>query len=117
MKKEKEITEKDVKLTLFAAIFIIALVLFSAYASAQTYQRVGNDFRVEKTIKSDTLRTQFTYTSGNKSYPIIINKASGRCYINKISSKTGKYYKYYLSEEICREVCKETNIEYKPKNK
>lgn len=116
MKKEKEIEEKDIKLTLLAVVLIVALVLFASYASAQTYQRVGNDFKVEKTIKSDTLRTQFTYTSGD-TYPIIINKASGRCYINKISSKTGKYYRYYLTEDICKEVCRELNVEYKPKNK
>jgi hypothetical protein len=33
----------------------------------------------------------------------------------KVSGKTGKEYKYYLPEDIAREVCKEMGIEYKEK--
>lgn len=112
---KKEIEEKDIKLSLFAAIFIVALMLFSAYASAQKVIRQGNNFKVEKTMKSNIQQTQFTYTVSDKSYPVFINKESGRCFINKVSSKTGKEYKYYLPETICREICKELNIEYKEK--
>ena len=41
--------------------------------------------------------------------------ANGSCFVNKISSKTGKEYKYYLGPEISQEICKEMGVEYKGK--
>lgn len=66
--------------------------------------------------QKDTIKTEcFFEDSKNIQYPIIINKSSGRCYIWKKSSKTGKTYKQYMSENISREVAEQYKITYKTK--
>ena len=54
--------------------------------------------------------------SKNKIYKIFITK-NGRCYINKTSQKTGKSYKYYLPEDISKEIANNCNIPYTYKKK
>lgn len=101
--------------------FIIAAIMLlfvSGYcANAQEVKREGNTFSFvsssRASTKKDTLQTQYEFAdSKGNHYPIIVNKSSGRCYIWKTSSKTGKLYKQYMKEEISREVCKLTGIKY-----
>lgn len=60
-------------------------------------------------------QTPYTWKdSKGVEYPIMMS-ANGSCFVNKISSKTGKEYKYYLGPEISQEICKEMGVEYKGK--
>lgn len=100
---------------IFAAIML--LVVCGNCVNAQEVKREGNTFSFVSNGRSkapkDTLQTQYDFAdSKGNHYPIVINKSSGRCYIWKTSSKTGKLYKQYMKEEISREVCKLVGITY-----
>ncbi len=101
-------------------LFIAAIMLLSwnVGVQAQSVERKGNMFYQvsSKTAKADTLVTDYGYQgSDGIAYSIIVNKASGRCYVWKYSSKTGKPYKMYMKEEISIAICKELGIKYVPK--
>lgn len=96
---------------------LISSLSFSVEASAQSFHRKGNVFEQVSTRKSSATATKTVYTwkdSKGNNYPIFVTK-SGRCFVNKTSGKTGKEYKYYLDEEISKQVCKEMGITYVPK--
>ena len=81
-------------------------------ANAQEVKRDGDNFTVEKVLhQSSDVQTKYTFTVNDIVYPIWITK-NGRCYIVR-TSKNGKQYKQYLAKEICLEICKELNVEYK----
>ena len=81
-------------------------------ANAQEVKRDGDNFTVEKVLhQSNDVQTKYTFTVNDVVYSIWITK-NGRCYIVR-TSKNGKQYKQYLAKEICLEICKELNIEYK----
>ena len=101
---------------------IYCIILMLAFGiqntNAQNIVREGMTFKQmskSSSSKADTLLTTFRYEdSKGLQYPIIINKQSGRCWIWRKSNKTGKMYKSYLSEDICKQVCKELGIQYTP---
>jgi len=105
-------------ITAFALIIgglLFLAVITAMDASAQEVSRTGNTFKAVSTRSTvkDTLVTKFEWEdSKGVKYPIIVNKASGRCYIYKVSGKTGKYYKMYMKPDVAMAVCKETGIEY-----
>ena len=72
--------------------------------------------RIDLFIVDDTLVTSFKFEdSKGKTYPIIINKANGHCYVWRVSQKTGKPYPQPMKEEISIAICKELGIKYVPK--
>lgn len=99
-------------------ITIIIAILLGVYnVNAQSFTRNGNTFTqvTTKSVAKSTIKTKFTWKdSKGKEYPIFIT-ANGRCFVNKVSSKTGKEYKYYLKEDLAKEICKVLNITYKEK--
>ena len=100
---------------LIVSIIMLASVFTASAGNPSNYTKEGNVFRVEKTEKSSTPEdTGFLWedSKGNQ-YTIYIGP-SGACYVNRVSQKTGKQYKYYLGEEISREICKSLGREYKP---
>lgn len=98
-------------------IMLVMMLAFST-ANAQSYTRNGNNFtQISIKTSGNATKTKFTWTdSKGKNYPIFVS-STGRCYVNRVSSKTGKEYKYYLKEDIAREVCKELGITYQEKKK
>ena len=99
-------------------ILIALCMLFAAHSNAQNVVRKGNNFSQVSNTTRDTLRTEYTFTdSKGVVYPIIINKANGRCYVWRVSSKTQKGYRTYLKAEISQTIAKELGIEYKEKKK
>lgn len=102
--------------------FIIAAMLLvcgNVYSQSNGYIKEGNVFKFESSKNGssrtkDTLVTKYEWedSKGTK-YPIIINRQSGRCYIYKKSSKTGKIYKQYMKTEISQAICKELKVEFK----
>lgn len=99
-------------------LFILVSLLFCNTAFAQNYKKEGDNFvQLTQSKQKQVKETTFTYTDtkGNE-YKIFITQ-TGSCYVNKISKNTGKEYRYYLDEDISREVAKAMNIEYKPKTK
>lgn len=104
---------------ILAAIMLLALGVNNSSTYAQSFTRSGKTFRqdrLKRAAAKDTLLTSYTFEdSKGISYPIVINRSSGRCYIWKKSSKTGKLYKMYMKEEISRQIAKELNINYKEK--
>lgn len=101
-------------------IMMLALGVNNSSLFAQSVVREGKTFKSVGTNRAakDTLVTSFTFedSKGNK-YPIIINKGSGRCYCYKVSSKTGKPYKFYMKREVSQTICKELGITYIEKDK
>lgn len=93
---------------------IFALLLAVCSMSAQSVSRSGNVFKAEKkTYVRDTLVTQYKYEdSRGNSYPIIVNKKTGSCYVCKLS-KNNKFYRQYLNKDIKAQICKELNIKIK----
>lgn len=102
-------------------IIIAAIMLFSLSlcVQAQSVVREGNTFKLATKsykVKADTLLTSYMFEdSKGLLYPIVINRQNGRCWIWKKSGKTGKMYKSYMKEDICKAVCEELNILYMPK--
>lgn len=96
-------------------IIVILVAIFATMficANAQEVKRDGDNFTVEKVLhQSSDVQTKYTFTVNDVVYPIWITK-NGRCYIVR-TSKNGKQYKQYLAKEICLEICKELNVEYK----
>ena len=96
---------------------LVAMISFSIEAKAQSFVKNGSTFEQVSTRStgSKATKTQFNYKdSKGKDYPIFITQ-NGRCFVNKVSAKTGKEYKYYLNEDISKAVCKEMGITYVPK--
>lgn len=99
---------KEFIIALITVLFVIGI----AVVSAQEVKREGNNFTVEQTIQqSSDVQTQYTFTIKDNIYPIWITK-NGRCYIIR-TSRNGNQYKQYLNKDICLQICKEMNIEYK----
>lgn len=112
-------TTKDriVKALLVAVFLLVGLLGIPTMCNAQSFVKKGNNFEQVSTrnVASTATKTKFTWTdSKGKSYSIFVT-STGRCYVNRVSSKTGKEYKYYLKEDIAREICKELGILYKEK--
>ena len=107
--------------TIILSIIMMLACVNNSSIYAQEVTRVGNTFKsssTRSTSKGDTLITKYTFQdSKGVDYPIIVNKGSGSCFVWKKSGKTGKFYKQYMKPEVTQTVCKELNIEYKPKNK
>ena len=96
---------------------LIALLAFNCSNAEVKATREGKVF-IQNAHHSSTgvvKSTPYTWKdSKGVEYPIMIS-ANGSCFVNKISSKTGKEYKYYLGPEISQEICKEMGVEYKGK--
>ena len=103
------------KKLLFAALMMLTLCVNNS--SAQVV-RDGKVFKSQgrSTSKADTLVTTYKWEAGGTQYPIIVNKSTGSCYIWK-KSKNNKMYKMYMKPEVSEQICKELNIEYKPRNR
>ena len=101
-------------------LFIIAMLIIASVSAsyAQNYTKQGNTYKtISGATTSKESKTDFIWESSKgEKYPIYIGP-TGSCYIKRTSSKTGKEYKQYLGEEVSKDVCKQLNIEYKPKNK
>ncbi len=98
---------KKTVLTLVASIVLLSNA--AAYFS-QDYVKNGKEYSyVKKASESEDVRTGFTWKdSSGKSYDIYITK-NNACYVNRISSKTGKPYRQYLSKEIAADIAKSMN--------
>lgn len=106
----------------FIIIFIILSFVFSfsAQSAAQSYKIEGKEIVQQKSSKSSNdIKTDYTYkdNKGN-TYPIYLheytkgdNIGKHTCYVIKTSRKTGKTYKYYLTDGIkmAEKILKEQN--------
>lgn len=100
-------------------VLLVALMGICAIGAAQEspakVERNGKVFsqKSAKKAKTEPVVTDFQWedSKGNQ-YPILVNPDSGRCFIIKVSGKTGKEYKQYLNAEIAKQVCKEVGIAY-----
>lgn len=103
-------------LQMMLVVLIASFSVLPCEAQAQT-KREGNTFIQQPSRNSATsaVKTKYIWedTKGN-SYQIYIT-SNGRCFVNKVSSKTGKEYKYYLDEETSKTIAKEMGITYVPK--
>jgi hypothetical protein len=100
-------------------VVISILMMFCGMNNSSAQSVVFNNdiFKAAKTkAAKDTLVTAFKWEdSKGKQFPIIINKANGKCYTWRKSSKTGKLYKSYLPKELSKQVANKLNITYKEK--
>ena len=94
--------------------FIVMMIAFALNVNAQSFNVDGNNYTNVTKGRQSSQGTETPYTWSDRSgtsYNIFICN-NGRCYVNKTSGKTNKQYKYYLNEEISRDVAKKMNIEY-----
>lgn len=91
---------------------IITAALFCAICAVGQTIRKGNTFTRQRKTERDTLVTPYNFKAKGKTYPIVINKYTGACYIWR-KSKTGKCYRQYMSKDIKETVCKELKIKSK----
>lgn len=96
---------------------LIAFLAFNVSNAEVKATREGKIF-IQNAHHSSTgvvKSTPYTWKdSKGVEYPIMMS-ANGSCFVNKISSKTGKEYKYYLGPKISEEICRELGVEYKGK--
>ena len=83
-------------------VLLVCLILLGgmAYAHAQKeIVRKGNNFiEISKTEKKEVVKTQYTYTASDGNiYPIYLS-STGKAFIIRKSSRTGKEYRQYLPE-------------------
>lgn len=101
----------------FLFILLLAILSFNVSFAETKVTREGKVF-VQNAHHSSTgvvKSTPYTWKdSKGVEYPIMMS-GTGSCFVNKISSKTGKEYKYYLGPEISEEICSELGVEYKGK--
>ena len=103
-------------------LLVIALAIVTGVCNAEVV-REGNTFSYSssKKAKGDTIVTKYNWDDKDgTTYPIILNKGTGSCYIWKKSSKTGKLYKYYMKAEVKAVIAKEYGVtvkEYKKSDK
>lgn len=106
---------------LFCIILLSVLSLIGIKLYAQSYKKEGNNFvqqpRTRTGSKQQPKETPFTFIDNKGKQYIIYITSTGACFILKTSRNTGKDYKYYLESEICKEVAKAMNVEYKPRVK
>lgn len=104
------------KLMFFAVLSIMMGITAAAQTPAKV-ERKGNTFVSNKQTrqKSEPVATPYSYEESGVKYTIYMG-STGSCFILK-TSKKGNEYKKYLGEEISSTICKEMNVEYKPKNK
>lgn len=103
-------------------ICLLAFFMTGMLLNAQEQPKIkreGNTFSVISTShSSDTIKTVFLYKDSQENiYPIWFNKSTGSCFVFKTSQKTGKQYRYYLSDEIRKNVCDYYNIPFTPRKK
>lgn len=87
---------------------LTAAAIFCAICAAGQTTRKGNTF-VQQKAERDTLVTSYKYESNGKTYPIVVNRKTGSCYICKVS-KNGKWYRQYMGKEIKETICNELKI-------
>lgn len=106
---------------IIGVIIILASVVGCNTAKAQNVKREGNTFIAESTrgaSASKDVATTYTWkdTKGNE-YPIVLhqytkgeNVGKWTAYVMRVSSKTGKEYKYYIPNgvEIAEQIMRET---------
>ena len=87
---------------------LISAALFCTICAAGQTIRKGNTFVQQKAVR-DTLVTSYKYESNGKTYPIVVNRKTGSCYICKVS-KNGKWYRQYMGKENKETICNELKI-------
>lgn len=77
----------------------------------------GTTFVTTSATSVKPVETGYTWKdSKGVEYPIYLS-ANGRAYVMKVSGKTSKEYKYYLGEDISRQICAKIGIKYVEKGK
>lgn len=96
-------------------LIMLVLLCVGLTSNAQNYTREGNTFVSTKTVKSEPVKTKFTWkdSKGNE-YPVYVS-STGSCFVIKGKDKNGKDKRTYLGPEISKQICKELGIEYKSK--
>ena len=89
---------------------ILIISLFMAIAANSEITKQGKTYVQTSNVGVET-PYEFKDSKENV-YKIFINKSNGRCYVNKTSQKTGKSHKYYLPEDIAKEIASKCNVPY-----
>lgn len=103
---------------LFVAFTMLFIGLNNSMANDTTFVVKGNTYSKvsTKSQKSEPVVTPYTYQIGDTEYPIMLS-VNGRAFVLRVSQKSGKEYKYYLGEDISRDICEKLGITYVEKEK
>lgn len=96
---------------LFILVAIATMCVFNC--NAQEFKVEGKTY-ISVSKSKEGKDTGYTWRdSKGKEYKIYVRE-NGHCYVNKMSTKTGKTYKYSLGEIISKDICQKLNIKYIP---
>lgn len=104
---------------IFLAVMLLIGLNNSMANDSTTFVVNGNMYsKVHTTNKQKTksVQTPYVYQIGEQELPILLS-VNGRAYVIRISKNTGKEYKYYLGEEISRDICEKMGVTYVEKEK
>jgi hypothetical protein len=103
---------------IFLAVMLLIGLNNSMANDSTTFVVNGNMYSKAHTPnkqKAEPIQTPYVYQIGGQELPILLS-VNGRAYVIRISQK-GNEYKYYLGEDISRDICEKMGIEYKEKEK
>lgn len=101
----------------FLFILLLAILSFNVSVAETKITREGNTFVQTSThgSKGTVTKTKYQWKDSKGTIYDVYMSSTGSCFVNKISSKTGKEYRYYLGPEISEQICRELGVEYKGK--
>lgn len=98
-------------------IFIIAIAI-AIGANAQNPNTIvvkDKIYSVQQNKTATDIKTDYLYeVKEGETYPIYISK-TGKAYIFKVSKKTGNEYKYYLNDDIAKDIIAKEKIKIEKK--
>ena len=94
-------------------LIMLIVAVMSINCVAQTYTVKGNTYSsVKKSSRVEGKKTTYLYTCPDGVDRPVYIREDGRCYCLRVSDTTGKEYKYFIPEDIAKDIAKKTGINY-----
>lgn len=81
--------------------------------TAQSFVVKGNTYTsIKKSSRVEDKKTPYLYTCPDGVDRSVYIREDGRCYCIRVSGTTGKEYKYFIPEDIAKDIANKCNIQY-----
>ena len=98
-------------------IFTIAIAIGAIAQNPNTIIVKDKTYSVQQNKTTTDIKTDYLYeVKEGEVYPIYISR-TGKAYIFKVSKKTNKEYKYYLKDDIAKDIIAKDKIKIEKKKK
>lgn len=93
-------------------IIMLLLAVMSLNVCTQTYTVKGNTYTsIKKSSRVEGKKTPYFYTCPDGVDRPVYIRTDGRCYCLRVSGTTGKEYKYFIPEDVAKDIAKKCNIQ------